>query len=77
MNSSNSAASQNTKNESTSGAGSHASKMKVLDVKIVQQRFKRIDGAEIEQSRKVYDGTGKKQLDEDNEEVAALLYTEQ
>ena len=45
-------------------------KMKVLDVKIIQQRFKRIDGAELEQSRKVYDGTGKKQLDENSEEVA-------
>ena len=44
-------------------------KMKVLDVKIIQQRFRRIDGAELEQSRKVYDGTGKKQLDENSEEV--------
>ena len=35
------------------------SKLKILDVKILQQLYKRIDGAEIHQHTRVFDGTGK------------------
>ena len=49
------------------------SKMKVLDVKVIQQLYKRISGAEILQSTKVFDGTGKKPQDENSEAVLQLL----
>ena len=51
-------------------------KLKILDVKIVQQSYKRVQGAEVLNSTRVFDGTGKKELDQANEEVAALLYDE-
>ena len=50
------------------------SKLKVLDVKIIQQLYKRIEGAEILQQTRVFDGTGKIPQDEHNEEIAQLLY---
>ena len=52
---------------------SNQSKMKVLDVKIVQQVFKRINRAEVLESTIVLDGTGKNQLDQDSDEVIAIL----
>ena len=53
------------------------SKLKVLDVKIIQQLYKRIEGAEILQQTRVFDGTGKIPQDEHNEEIAQLLYQDQ
>ena len=47
--------------------------MKVLDVKIVQQVFRRINRAEVLESTVVLDGTGKNQLDQDSDEVIAIL----
>ena len=52
---------------------SNQSKMKVLDVKIVQQVFKRINRAEVLESTIVLDGSGKNQLDQDSDEVMAIL----
>ena len=48
-------------------------KLKVLDVKIVQQIYKVIDRQQILQHTRVFDGTGKKQIDENSDEIAALL----
>lgn len=48
-------------------------KMKVLDVKIVQQVFRRINRAEVLESTILLDGTGKNQLDQDSDEVIAIL----
>lgn len=39
-------------------------KMKILDVKIIQHSYKKIGGSEILQGTKVFDGTGKVQIDE-------------
>ena len=49
-------------------------KLKILDVKIVQQLYKRIDEAYILQNTRVFDGTGKIPQDEQNEEIAKLIY---
>ena len=38
--------------------------------------FKRTEGVEILQSTRVLDGTGKKQLDENDDEVQAILYAD-
>jgi len=39
--------------------------------------FKRIDGAEILECTKVFDGTGKNQLDQNSDEVLAILNADQ
>ena len=48
-------------------------KLKILDVKIVQQLYKRIEEAYLLQQTKVFDGTGKIPQDEHNEEIAQLI----
>ena len=53
---------------------SSQNKMKILDVKIVQQVFKRND---ILESTTVFDGTGKVQLDQNSDEVLAILNADQ
>ena len=49
-------------------------KLKILDVKIVQQLYKRIDEAYILENTRVFDGTGKIPQDEQSEEIAKLIY---
>jgi len=49
------------------------SKVKVLDVKILQQVYRRSHGLEILESTRVFDGTGKKELDQNLPSVVELL----